>query len=109
MSEMMYKWKDKKLRLVNKLILREVNPNESLNAVEGQKHEKHVPQESQLIAKWLKAMHISEGFLTNTEKQLSIDILFEYKDAIAFDDLEIELLNPVIELSVAIQTVLYEL
>src|SRR5436190_23953802 len=39
-------------------------------------------------------MKIGPGFLTPSEKQLFIDILFEYKAAITFDESEMGLLDP---------------
>ncbi len=50
-------------------------------------------------------MKIRPGFLTPVEKQLFIDILFEYKAAIAFDESEMRLLDPSIEPPVIIHTI----
>ena len=50
-------------------------------------------------------MKIGIGFLSEAERQLFIDILFEYEGAVAFDDSEMGLLNPEIEPPVIIHTV----
>jgi hypothetical protein len=50
-------------------------------------------------------MNIGNGFLTPAEKQLFIDILFEYEAAIAFDESKMGLLDPSIEPPVIIHTV----
>ena len=50
-------------------------------------------------------MRIGTGFLSKGEKQLFIDILFEFEGAIAFDNSEMGLLNPVIEPPIHIHTV----
>src|SRR5947207_6630528 len=50
-------------------------------------------------------MKIGPGFLIPAEKQLFIDILFEYEAAIAFDESEMGLLDPTIEPPVVIHTI----
>jgi len=50
-------------------------------------------------------MKIGIGFLSEAERQLFIDILFEYEGAVAFGDSEMGLLNPEIEPPVIIHTV----
>src|SRR5579859_382356 len=45
----------------------------------------------------LNAMKIGEGFLTEKEKALFVEILYDYEGAIAFDDSEMGVLNPEIE------------
>ena len=50
-------------------------------------------------------MNIGTGFLSDQEKQLFIDILFEFEGAIAFDDSEMGLLDSSIEPPVVIHTV----
>ena len=50
-------------------------------------------------------MKIRPGFLTPVEKQLFIDILFEYEAAIAFDESEMRLLNLSIESPAVIHTI----
>src|SRR5271169_1991457 len=50
-------------------------------------------------------MKIGINFLTAPERQLFVDILFEYEGAIAFEDSEMGFLNPEIEPPVVIHTV----
>ena len=52
-------------------------------------------------------MNIHTSFLSNQEKQIFINVLFYYKDAIAFDDFEMKLLDSVIKLLVIIHTIFY--
>jgi len=47
-------------------------------------------------------MKIKDEFLSKLKKQLFIDIFFEFKDAITFDKLKIELLDSTIEFSIKI-------
>jgi len=56
----------------------------------------------------LKAMKIGEGFLTEKEKGLFVEILYDYEGAIAFDDSEMGMLNPEIEPLAVIYTVPHE-
>ena len=68
-----------------------------------------VPRGSRLTPERLAAMKIGTEFLSDAEKQLFIDILFEFEGAIAFDDSEMGLLNPAIEPPVHIRnTKLYD-
>jgi len=67
-----------------------------------------VPRGSRLTPERLAAMKIGNGFLSDAEKQLFIDILFEFEGAIAFTDSEMGLLDPSIELPVVIPTVPHE-
>ena len=64
-----------------------------------------VPRGSRLTPERLAAMKIGTKFLTDSEKQLFVDILFEFEGAIAFEDSEMGLLNPAIEPPVHINTV----
>jgi hypothetical protein len=64
-----------------------------------------VPRGSRLTPERLSAMQIGTGFLSDAEKQLFIDILYEYEGAIAFEDSEMGLLDPAIEPPVVIHTV----
>jgi RNase H-like domain found in reverse transcriptase/Integrase zinc binding domain len=64
-----------------------------------------VPRGSRLTPARLARMRIGTGFLSQGEKQLFIDILFEFEGAIAFEDSEMGLLNPAIEPPVQIHTV----
>ena len=66
---------------------------------------KEVPRGSRLTPERLKKMHIGDGFLTSEERQLFVDILFEYEGAIAFDDTEMGRLKPEIEPPIEIRTV----
>jgi hypothetical protein len=50
-------------------------------------------------------MKIGNGFLSDAERQLFVDILFEYEGAVAFDNSEIGLFNPAIEPPIEIRTV----
>lgn len=54
-------------------------------------------------------MKIGNSFLFDAEKQLFIDILFEFKRAVMFNNYKMNLLDLSIELSIFIPTVLYEL
>ena len=69
------------------------------------KHGKTVPRGSRLTPERLANMKIGVGFLSGPEKQLFIDILFEYEGAIAFDETEMGLLDPSIEPPVVVHTV----
>ena len=53
----------------------------------------------------LHNMRIGTRLLSEVEKQLFIDILFEYEGAIAFDDSEMGMLKPEIEPPIVIHTV----
>ena len=64
-----------------------------------------VPRGSRLTPERLSKMKIGTGFLTKEEKQLFIDILSEFEGAIAFEDSEMGLLNPMIEPPIHIHTV----
>ena len=50
-------------------------------------------------------MKIGTGFLSDREKQIFINILFQYEGTITFDDSEMGLLDPAIESSVIIYMV----
>jgi hypothetical protein len=66
---------------------------------------KTVPRGSRLTPERLASMKIGVGFLSCPEKQLFIDILFDFESAIAFDESEMGLLDPSIEPPVVIHTV----
>ena len=75
-------------------------------SVEGEMHGgKTVPRGSRLTPERLTAMNIGGDFLTMEEKQLFIDILFEYEGAIAFDESEMGMLHSDVEPPVKINTV----
>ena len=76
------------------------------SSVEGETHGgKTVPRGSRLTSEQLAAMNIGGDFLTVEEKQLFIDILFEYEGAIAFDESEMGMLHFDVEPAVKINTV----
>ena len=81
----MYKRKDRKVLPANVPLPDGVNPNSapspspaSTLATTGKK----VPRGSRLTPERLATMKIGNGFLSPAEKQLFIDILFEYEGAI---------------------------
>jgi hypothetical protein len=67
-----------------------------------------VPRGSRLTPERLAKMNIGGGFLTESEKQLVVDILFEFEGAVAFDDTEMGLLREEIEPPVKIHSVPHE-
>ena len=107
----MYKRKDRKINPVNTPLPNGINPGGSANFGEThgplKDHQigKIVPKGSRLTPERLEKLQIGPGFLQEGEKQLFIDILFEYEGAIAFDDSEMGRLNPEIEPPVVIHTV----
>jgi hypothetical protein len=105
----MYKRKDKKVNPMNVPLPDGINPGGgiggvSLEGMEGMEGKK-ILQGSRLTPERLGKMKIGTGFLSEAEKQLFVDILFEYEAAIAFDDSEMGLLRPEIEPPVIIHTV----
>jgi reverse transcriptase-like protein len=72
---------------------------------EGQHGGKRVPRGSRLTPKRLAAMNIGGDYLTPAERQLFVDILFEFEGAIAFDESEMGLLHSDVEPPVKIHTV----
>jgi hypothetical protein len=60
---------------------------------------------SRLTKERLASMKIGNGFLTDAERQLFVDILFADEGTVVFDDSEIGQFNPVIELPIEIRTV----
>jgi hypothetical protein len=66
---------------------------------------RQVPRGSRLMPERLAAMKIGNNFLSPAEKQLFVNILFEYACAIAFDESEMGLLHSSIEPPVVIHTV----
>src|SRR5437762_9350173 len=101
----MYKWKDRKVRQVNRPLAHRPPPGDNVNSeplsanssANGEFKPTIVSRGSRLTPERLSKMKIGTGFLTKEEKQLFIDILFEFEGAIAFEDSEIGLLNPAIE------------
>jgi len=110
----MYKRKDRKIRPVNRPLPHGPPPGGNVNSeplfsdnssANGKFKPTIVPQGSRLTPERLSKMKIGTGFLTEAEKQMFIDILFEFEGAIAFDDSEMGLLNPAIEPPIHIHTV----
>ena len=107
----LYKRKDKKVLPVNIPLQSGAPPGGGLNEssiISGDFIPTVVPRGSRLTPERLAEMKIGTGFLSTVEKQLFIDILFEFEGAIAFDDSEMGLLNPAIEPPVHIHTVPHE-
>jgi len=71
----------------------------------GPEDDRKVPRESRLTPERLAKMQIGTGFLSERERQIFMDILFEFEGAIAFDDSEMGLLNPAIEPPIVIHTI----
>jgi hypothetical protein len=107
----MYKRKDKKVNPVDAPLPNGVNPGggairRGSKSEEGEKHAgKTVQRGSRLTPERLEKMRIGDGFLSDSEKQMFINILFEYEGAIAFTDDEMGLLGPSIEPAVIVHTV----
>jgi hypothetical protein len=77
----------------------------SLDEIGPPKQGRVVSRGSRLTPERITKMKIGNGFLSDAEKQLFIDILYEYEGAVAFDDSEMGLLNPEIEPPVVMHTV----
>ena len=102
----MYKWKGKKLHPWNIPLPGRKTPGGGINQREDEMVEwkigdplvgkgvgKVVPRGSRLTPERLAKMNIGGGFLTEQEKKLFMDILFEYEGVVAFDESEMGLLN----------------
>lgn len=111
-----YKRKDKKVNPVDVPLKDGINPGGGLlrlsNSSEretedvGRQHAgKTAPPGSRLTEERLAAMKIGDGFLTDDEKQLFIDILYEFEEALAFEDSEMGLLDETMEPPVVIHIV----
>ena len=121
----MYKRKDKKINPVDAPLPGGVNPGGGVSSG-GQLQERETRRQdgdggslepwrrgggtvvlrgSRLTPERLSNMQIGTGLLSEAEKQLFIDILFEYEGAIAFDDSEMGMLKPEIEPPIVIHTV----
>ena len=103
-----YKRKDKKIRPANVPLPTGVSPGGKVSQESPQTElprGRTVPRGSRLTPEHLASMNIGGDFLSDAEKQLFIDILFEFEGAIAFDDSEMGLLNPEIEPPVVIHTI----
>ena len=66
---------------------------------------KTVPRGSRLTLERLSQMKIGSNFLSLQERQLFINILFEFKGAVAFDEMEMGMLHESIEPPIEIHTV----
>ena len=101
----MYKRKNRKIFSINVPLPNDVNPNSlsssSLSIIIGEK----IFHGSRLTSERLATMKIGIEFLSPTERQLFIDILFEYEAAVAFDESEMRLFDPSIESLVIIHTI----
>ena len=64
-----------------------------------------VSRGSRLTPERLASMRIGGDFLSDAEKQLFVNILFDYEGAIAFDDSEMGILKPEIEPPIVMHTV----
>ena len=104
--ETKYKRKDKKVQSANVPLPRDIHPIPSVRLAEsvslpngsgGSNNVPHggktVPRGSRLTPERLAKMMIGGNFLSEQEKQLFIDILFEFEGAIAFDESEMGLLH----------------
>jgi hypothetical protein len=103
----LYKKKDKKVLPANFPLQGGAAPGGGMNRgiVEGGFQPTVVPRGSRLTPERLAAMKIGVGNLSVAEKQLFIDILFEFEGAIAFEDSEMGLLNSEIEPPIHINTI----
>jgi len=104
----LYKRKDRKVHPVNVPLADGAAPGGGINglnvgAVDFQPT--LVPRGSRLTPERLTKMQIGTGFLSKEERQLFVDILFEFEGAVAFEDSEIGLLSAAIEPPVHINTV----
>jgi hypothetical protein len=118
MVDTLYKRKGKKIHPVNAPLPNGVKPSGEANFEKAVKIAHRPPGDhrdgkvgrkvlrgSRLTPERLAHMKIGGGMLSEEERQLFVDILFEFEGAIAFDDSEMGLLNPEIEPPVTIHTV----
>ena len=112
----MYKRKDRKVNPVDGPLPGGVNPGGGVlggeravvKVAEGETAEhggKRVPRGSRLTLERLAEMKIGGGFLTEEERQIFVDVLFEFEGALAFTDSEMGLLHESIEPPVIVHTV----
>ena len=104
---MMYKRKDKKVLSANVLLPNDINPDSGVNHANNLESSsgKSIPRGSGLTSECCANMKIGVNFLSEADKQLFVDILFECEGGIAFDDSEMSLPHPEIESSVVIHMV----
>ena len=104
-------YKDRKIHPVDVPLPNGENPGGTLNfgdahrPLEKPRTGRIVPRGSRLTLERRTQLNIGGGMLSEVERQLFIDILFECEGAIVFDDSEMGLLNPEIEPPVTIHTV----
>jgi transposase InsO family protein len=106
----LYKKKGVKVLPANIPLPDGINPGGGVTwetGLEG-KEGKRVPRGSRLTPERLKAMKVGEGFLSEKEKALFVEILYDYEGAIAFEDSEMGILNPEIEPPAKIHTIPHE-
>ena len=115
----MYKRKGRKINPVDAPLKGGVNPGGGVNSggllSEGETETRDlepwrlegtvVQRGSRLTPERLAQMRIGGDFLSEAEKQLFVDILFNYEGAIAFDDTEMGMLKSEIEPPIIIHTV----
>jgi len=109
----MYKRKGKKVHPVNTPLPDGIKPGGSANMKAkdnemGRRRGVTVERGSRLTPERLAKMKIGNGFLTDAERQLFVDILFEYEGAIAFEDSEMGLVHDDVEPPIEIHTVPHE-
>lgn len=115
----MYKRKDKKVLPANVPLSGGVNPgggvSGSVPVMEGEMGSKgdvgethggkKVPRGSRLTPERLAQMKIGDGFLSEEERMLFVDILYEFEGVLAFEDSEMGCLHESIEPPVIVHTV----
>ena len=93
----MYKRKDRKVNPVNAPLPDGVGPSGSPPEAPHRGAGRVVPRGSRLTEERLKGIRVGDGLLSDEEKELFVDVLFEFEGAIAFEDSEMGLLNEKIE------------
>ena len=103
----MYKRKGKKIHPVNVPLPDGIKPGGDVFR-KGESKGLVVERGSRLTPERLAKMKIGNGFLSDAERQLFVDILFEYEGAVAFEDSEMGLLHDDVEPPIEIHTVPHE-
>ena len=110
----MYKRKGKKIHPVNVLLPDGIKPGGSVNMKPKRNEPSGIPKGltvergSRLTPGQLAKMTIGNGFVSDAERQLFVEILFEYEGAIAFEDSEMGLVHDDVEPPIEIHTVPHE-